>query len=308
MTNVTDFKALQERYQPETLDFEYNLGYLLQATRNGAFNCVEDESIVVYTRKSLDETSQYVIVASAGKDPISLMKKVTKELARESGRDVIVKNVGENLEIILKEKGFEDYTEEERWDSSSKYDDNTFPQQIVCTEKVSKLKGSKYSSLREELERFDRKYSVSIENYWDENDFELILDKWARQMEERENLDRKEAKRSHLMFRDKNPNFYQYVVRNDTSLEIIGFLCFSEISKDCLGFNALINDFSYKNLYRYMMYQGIKIAQSLGYQYVNLQGSENSNQYRSKRRFKANLEIKKKHLVYRATDFPENNH
>lgn len=299
MVNLTNFKALQERYQPEALDFEYNLGYLLQATRNDTFICTEDETQVVYTRKSLDEISPYVIVTSAGKDSVSLIERVAKELAKKSSRDIIAKNVGENLETRLKERGFEDYTEEERWDEISKYDDNTFPQQIVCTKEVSELRGSKYSSLREELKRFNREYSVSIEDYCDEKDFDTILEKWAKQMEERENLVQKEVERSHLMFREKKPYFFQYLVRDDTSGNVIGFMCFSRISENCLGFNALINDFSYRNLYRYMMYQGIKISYDLGYQYINLQGSEDLNQYRSKRRFKADIEIKKKHLVYR---------
>lgn len=301
MVNLTDFKISQEQYQPEALDFEYNLGYLLQSTRNGVFVQVEGDTAIVYTRKSLDQNSSYVIVASAGKNPESLIEKTAKELVAESGRDVIVKNVGEDLESRLKAISFEDYTEEESWDNYSEYDDNTFPQQIVSTKEVGELRGPKYSSLREELSRFSREYSISLETYCNESDFDEILEKWAIQMEERDSLNREETKRSHLMFKEKSLKFPQYIVREDNSREVIGFMSFSEISKNCLGFNALINDFSYRNLYRFMMHQGIKIANKLGYQYVNLQGSEDLNQYRSKRRFKANIEINKKHLVYRRT-------
>ena|SRR3989338_1576724 len=77
-----------------------------------------------------------------------------------------------------------------------------------------------------------------------------------------------------------------------------GDFFFSEVSPKCLGYNVLVNDFEYRNLYRMLMLEGARISDSLVYQYLNIQGSEDTNQYISKRRMKAEFEIQKEHLIF----------
>lgn len=106
---------------------------------------------------------------------------------------------------------------------------------------------------------------------------------------------------SHRLFLDFDKHFYHQKIVDYSKYTIIGdimgLLCFSRISDSCLGFNALINDFSYRNLYRWMMHEGVRIAKTKGFRYLNIQGSEDADQYQSKQRFKAEIEIPKKHLV-----------
>jgi len=298
MVTLEHFKELQRRYQPETVDFEYNTGYLMQATRNGTYIHTEDETAVIYTKKAADEGSQFVIVAAAGKDRSGLIMSAARSLSMMCPEAVIIKNVGEDLEPDLKCAGCSEYGCGDMWDSYAKYDDNTYPQLIVDAEECAGLKGSKYTRLREEMNRCKRDYSIDVVEYDDESAFDRLLDMWADRLAKSNGIDKAEIKRSHEMFRPVRDEFFQHCVRDADTGAVIGFLSFSEISKNCLGFNALINDFSYRNLYRLMMFEGIKIADRLGYHYVNLQGSEDEAQYKSKLRFKPGIVISKKHLVY----------
>lgn len=291
-----DFKKQQREHQPNALDFEYCTGYLRQATRNGCFERTEDDTSIIWTRRQPNK-DRYVIVASSGKNRVGIIESTSKELAKESEKDVVVKNVGRDLEVKLKASGFEDYRDDERWDYS-KYDDNTYPQQIVDTEKCSSLEGPKYSSLREELMRFRRKVPIKVVPYKSKERVKSLLERWAEQMSRRDaNMNYDELIRSHEDFIESNTAYLQFEILNPDS--VVGFISLSEISRRCMGFNALINDFSYRNLYRAIMFEGIKIVNEHGYHFVNLQGSEDEDQHKSKRRFKAGTEIPKKHLVYR---------
>ena len=293
------FKNLQEKNQPQVVDFEYSVGYIAQATRNGLYIATSDETAVVFTHRDDDPHSKYVIVVSSGLQRAELIRNIAPQLASSSQKDVIVKNVGADLESRLLQRGFEQYLPEEQWDNYARYDDNTFPQQVIDSEEYCGLRGSKYASLREELRRFERQYSLSLRPYETKDDISMLVRKWASQMKERNGVNEDELLRSHQMFLDHNSDYVQYVVEDNKSGQIIGYMSFSKISDNTLGFNVLINDFSYRNLYRVMMDKGIEIAHDQGFRYINLQGSEDEAQYRSKRRFKAEIEIPKKHLVYR---------
>ncbi len=83
---------------------------------------------------------------------------------------------------------------------------------------------------------------------------------------------------------------------------IIAFTNFSEISKTTLAYNMIIMNFDYRNLCRKLIYEGAQIAHSLGYEFLNIQGSETEKQHKSKRRFKAEIEIAKKHMAYRSKE------
>lgn len=297
----------QKNHHPDTLDFQYSPGYLAQATRNGRNNYVSSDGAVIYTHLNPDPSSQYVIVASAGKDRDKAIAKAARILAKSSGQDVIVKNVG--LESRLSEPGFEDYREDESWDEYSKYDDNTFPQQVIDTYSYS-LEGSQFAKLREQIGRFDRDHLVMdiligghpnprVEmagtGY-----FKSLLRIWAQQMAERKGLDADEFIRTNEMFGPENRKFLHYSFSDLDSNKPFGALTFSEISQHCLGLNAVINDFSFNNSSRYLTHRAILLAKDLGYRHLNLQGSEDENQHRSKRKFRAPIEIPKKHLVFRA--------
>lgn len=101
---------------------------------------------------------------------------------------------------------------------------------------------------------------------------------------------------SHSFYGCENRDYYQFLVFSDSS-EPIGFLSFSKISSTCLGFNALINDFAFFNSYRLCMWEACKIAHQIGFNYLNIQGSEDIAQFESKKRFKGQIQQQKIHMI-----------
>lgn len=92
------FKELQQQYQPDALDFEYCVGYLFQAARNGLHVVSYPKTEVIYTRKSRAQDSEPVIIAAAGEDRIAAIKETARYLRGSCGKDIIIKNVGKDLE------------------------------------------------------------------------------------------------------------------------------------------------------------------------------------------------------------------
>lgn len=289
---------VRDKYLSKSLDFKHSLGYIMQATRNRIIGYVGDDVAVIYTSKTIEPSSGPVIVASFGKDTDDLITRIAKKTAMDSGLDVIVKNVdpGSGLE----EAGFEDYREDEQWDENSKYDDNTFPQQVIDVHDCLDLEGSKYAKLREEVNRFDRENDVEVTARYSSGEFDSMLSLWADQMAERRGLDREELVRSHKMFRNPDYPFMKRKIVDKRTGKLVGLLGMSNISNLCLGHNLMINDFSIRGSCRRLQYEAVRIASSMAYHYLNIQGSEDENQHRSKRKFRAPIEIPKKHLVWRA--------
>ncbi len=287
-------QKLKDKYHPNILDFEYCTGYIKQATRYNLTSLTSEDSLIFAGTKNENLDSSPVIVVAIGKDRAEQIIKYAKHLAESHQQDVIIKNVGLGLEEKLKEVGFEDYSFDEAWLDESKYDDNTFPQQVVNVQDCLSLQGSKYRRLRSELRRFDKRYGLDVRKSTG-NNFRRILNQWAEQMAERIEVNEDYYLDSNQMLDLE----LAYDIFDNKTNNLIGYLSFSEISEKCLGFNSLMNDYNYKNSYRRFMFEAVRIARDLGYPFLNLQGSEDYGQHKSKRVFQAEIEIPKKHLVYR---------
>jgi hypothetical protein len=292
------FRTFVSKYHSNICDFEFCNGYILQATRNGMWSRRFDDGIVIFTKKRNSEN--YVVVACAGNNRAIKIAGVAKELFEYSNRPVVIKNVSKETECGLLERGCRHYRVNEWWDDLSKYDDNSFPEQVLSSTSLVSLDGPNFQSLREERARFDREYKIEVRK-WEvcrQVVVEEILKKWIDNMHIRNNWDEGELRLSHELFCNSHSDLIHFGVYDLNTGALIGYLAFSEISTKCLGYNVLVNDFEYRNLYRMLMLEGARIADSLGYQYLNIQGSEDTNQYLSKRRMKAAFEIQKEHLIY----------
>jgi|GEM_PF-3725100 len=297
------FRDLCKKHHENALDFEFCNGYILQATRNGFGSKEFGEGLVIFTKKRVGEN--YVIMAYAGKDRGKGVFKTAKVLFGESGKPVIIKNVGEGIENELLSLGCRHYRVKEWWDTQSKYDDNTFPEQILNCQEYIDLEGPKYQSLREEKARFEKSYEMEIRK-WDNcepDKIKDILGLWINKMSLRNGWEKDELLASHEPFCNSRSDLIHYGVYDSKNDNIIGFLVFSEISAKCLGFNVLVNNFDYRNSYRILMIEAAKISNQLGYKYLNIQGSEDTNQFLSKKRLKAEIEICKEHLIYDGTPY-----
>jgi DNA-binding Lrp family transcriptional regulator len=299
-----DFVALKEivrRRQLSPFDFEYCEGYLVQAVRNFPKIAYLNSNMAFVTKKLPEQGGNYVIVLADGFDQIGVYKKMCRHLYQESLKSVIIKNVGEDLEIKLKDqKYFRGYGDGEIWDDYAKYDDNTYPQIIIHNKKFLDLEGPEYQKLREKLNWFDRRYNLEIITYSSEyyDVFDQLLDKWAGQMYALHGMSKNELIGSHQVYRETKNYYFQYLLRDKKSQQWVGYLCASTCSELVCGFNALLNDFNVPELYRKMMYKMIEISSRLGFTYTNLQGSETLEQFKTKEWFVPEKLIHKKHLVY----------
>ncbi len=292
------FRDLVTKYHNDSCDFEFCNGYILQATRNYFDSRKFSDGIVIFTKKR--GVNNFVIVACAGNNRAKNIFAVVKELFENSGKPVFIKNIGKGLEAELLKLGCRHYRVDEWWDNQSKYDDNSFPEQVLNTKQLTEVDGPSFQSLREERTRFNREYQIEARR-WEACNHEAvenILKKWIDNMHRRNDWNKEELRASHEMFCNSRNDLIHYGVYDSKNNNLIGFLVFSEISSKCLGYNVLVNDFEYRNLYRILMLEGARIANFLGYEYLNVQGSEDTNQYLSKRRLKAEFEIPKEHLIF----------
>ncbi|MDB5260493.1 MAG: hypothetical protein JWN37_724 [Candidatus Nomurabacteria bacterium] len=287
------FRNLQSKYNPEVLDFNYCNGYILQSTRSYFEYHCDEENIVILSKKD----GVYVITTYVANDFVTFIKKLLNNLEPDR---LIIKNVSKTERLKFIEAGFRECAEHEKWDEVSKYDDNTFPELVVDCDNLVKLNGPDFQSLREDVARFNRDYSISVEKF-NPDDFNVIkdlFDKWVNNMRERNGWPEDQLTEStKVLFTDKF-GIINYIIRDSRNNKIIGWMNFSEISNICLGFNVLVNNFDYYNLYRIMMIEAAKIAQELGYKYLNLQGSEDEGQFSSKLRMKPEIQLEKVHLIY----------
>lgn len=299
-----DFVALREvirSIRTKTTAFEFCPGYLTQATRNFPRVAHWDNNIAFVTKKTSASSSNFVIVVAAGLNMVLFTNKLAQYLFSKSRKPVILKNIDSSMEKeLLCLEGFRNYYPNESWNSYARYDDQTFPQILIQNKLFLNMQGSEYAKLREKLNWFDRRYNIEVIPYGanDFHIFETLLHQWSKDMHTMHGVTEKELIASHLMYGELKDYYYQYLVYEKATRKYVGYLCFSTISEDVCGFNALINDFGYPELYRKMMYKGIEIAHRLGFTYTNLQGSETQEQFGVKQWFVPQKLILKKHLIY----------
>lgn len=295
------FRSIIRHFHPESKHFEFCNGYIAQSTRNYPQRYYLDEDTVAFfTRRTSGANSQYVIVCSAGKKRLEVIRKLAPILCKKSKQDVIIKNVDSELNSLKKIRGFREYKKEESWDDISKSDDNTFPQLVIDVNKNIDLEGSSFKELREEFSLFDRRFNIELIRYKDKHKkiFRELLERWASQMNERTKLDKKELIRATEVFGVLRDDFFQYLVYEKRTRKYVGFISFSTISESCLGYNALVNDFNYEGLYRRLINEGVKVALRFGFEFLNLQGSEERDQFDSKLKLRPSLKLNRKHFVY----------
>ena len=290
---VQKFREIAVKYNSESLDFNLCNGYIVQSTRASIESCFDEENIVILTRKG----DIPVITTWTGKQPITLIGRLVSNFP---GKRIVIKNVDEKIKGSLSILGFKDYGEYDSWDAASKYDDNSYPELVLNTEKLVSLEGSEFQSLREDLNRFNREYNISVEEF-SNFDFSLIQElftTWISSMSDRNGWAERQLVDSTKVLFTNQYGIKNYIIKDELNGRVIGWMNFSECSKKCLGFNVLVNDFEYYNLYRIMILKACGIAQELGYEYLNIQGSEDEGQYISKLRMKPEVQLKKVHMVH----------
>jgi len=283
------FRSLVRSFRsPDNLNFEDSWAYIMQATRVCPAKFHSGDFFAALTVK---QDHSAIVIPNYFSPFFKLVEEFAALLARTIQLPIILKNVGTEDVPALTAIGFEPYRKDERWDESSKYDDQTFPQTIIDLNSVVSAFGRKFEDLRREL-RCPKLSCRDYNIYFDYGDVERLLL-------------RKDVRMNGLAY-DAEIRFLEM----DSSLNTVALIFFLEgkpvgfslsdrISEKCIAFNSIIRDYSIPGLFTRLAYATAKVAKERGYRFGNLQGAENEGLHRWKRKFRPCKEIQKTHLIYR---------
>jgi hypothetical protein len=294
------YRTLATRYHEDAFDFELSLGYVYQAARHGFGAAVEAENVTLYTRDP--GTGRPVIVASVGRDRAERIAGVALRLHESWGEPVVVKNVEPVLEPELRRLGLRDYAAGDCWRPWAPRDDNTFPEQVFETRRLAGLVGARYRKLRHERNQSQRRHRFDITARAacgpEPAERERLLAAWATRLGQRTGLSPAELTPTVRHLLTPRPGLLHYEARDRETRSLVAVFALSPISRRCLAFNALVSDPDYPSSFRIWVIAAATLAAGLGYDWLNVQGSEDRAQHLSKRKLRPGLELPKTHLVF----------
>jgi hypothetical protein len=294
------YRALATRHHEDALDFELSPGYVYQAARHGFGAAVEADNVTVYSRDP--GTGRPVIVASAGRDRAECIAGVARRLHRSGGQPVVVKNVDPVLEPELRRLGLRDYGRGDGWRPWAPRDDNTFPEQVFENRRLAGLVGARYRKLRHERNQSQRqgRFDVTARAAGGPEPaaLEPLLTAWAARLGQRTGLSAAELIATVRHVLTPRPGLLHYEARDGQTRALVALFALSPISRRCLAFNALVSDPAYPSSFRLWVIAAATLAAGLGYDWLNVQGSEDRAQHLSKRKLRPCLELPKTHLVF----------
>jgi hypothetical protein len=285
------FRSLVRSFRsPDNMNFEDSWAYILQATRVCPAKFHSGDFFAALTLK---QDRSAIVIPNYFSPSFRLVGEFASFLARTLRLPVILKNVGTEDAPALTAIGFKPYGKDERWDESSKYDDQTFPQAVIDLGRVVSARGRSYEDLRCELHKCP---PLSFRHYRIEYDYgvveEMLLyrDRCMRGVAYDAEI--------HFLEMESGPNMIALVFFLEKKL--VGFSLSDRISGSCIAFNSMIRDYSIRGLFTRLAYETAKVAKERGYRFGNLQGAETEGLHGWKRKFRPCREIHKTHLVYRA--------
>ncbi len=284
------FRAFVSSFRgPDNLRFEDSWAYIVQATRVCPLKYFSDDVLVLLTLKQ--DHSALVIPNYFVRD-LNVLCEVVDFLSVWVHLPIILKNVGLEDAPRLLDIGFENYSAAERWDSESKYDDQTFPQSVFEIEPTMSMRGRRFADLRRDAKRFVSINSRSYERQIDFNAVEKILrDKCTLLGSNFYAAD------SCFLKMDPNIDIHSCVYLFEG--RIIGFSLTDRISCSCFALNAVIRDYGLPVLFTTITLEAAKDARSQGARYLNLQGAETEGLHLWAKKFCPSTFIHKTHLIKR---------
>jgi hypothetical protein len=299
-TALSIYRTLAIRYHADAFDFELSPGYVYQAARHGFGAAVAEENVTLYTRDPV--TGRPVIVASVGRDRAERIATVARRLHQSEGRPVVVKNVAPALEPELRRLGLRDYAGGDGWRPWALRDDNTFPEQVFESRRLAELVGRQYRKLRHERNQSLRHHRFDITARGrggpEPGERERLLTGWATRLGARTGLAPVELLSTVRHLLTVRPGLLHYEARDRETRSLVALFALSPISGRCLAFNALVSDPDYPSSFRIWVISVAALAAGLGYDWLNVQGSEDRAQHLSKRKLRPFVELAKTHLVF----------
>ena len=295
------YRTAVAQYHPDALDFELSVGYIRQATRHGCGTALTPDNVTFFTHDP--GSDRPVIVASAGGDRARRIVSVARQLHQGSRRPVVVKNVAPGLEQELRDLGLGGYAEGEHWRPWAPRDDNTFPEQVLESRGLARLVGWPFRKLRHERNQFLRRHRIDVRARAaarpGDDGSERLLAAWATRLARRTGLDPADLADTVRDLLAPRPGLLHYEVQDRGTAALVALFVLSPISRACLAFNALVSDPDYPASFRVLVMTAATVAAGLGYQWLNVQGSEDRAQHLSKLKLRPVTELPKTHLVLR---------
>jgi hypothetical protein len=282
--------------RPQSKNYEDSWGYVIQATRYHGLKWHDQEtgSLIFFGRRS--ETDPTLVVPSFFATPAELTAIVNHVQYKLNVPQTIIKNVSPEDVTSLRPYGFRPYQESEGWSAEARFDDQTYPQQIVDLQKLMEKRGNAYHHLRKALNKYP---DVTIRTYQETDKDDVLAIFAAKDGSTRRTQERPKGMyfESHAMYPEADID--KFVTIDNGSGEIIGFSATSDISP--------LTTASVASLFRpdatkariWCTYHILAKKYDEGFQLANLGGSEFEATYLFRRRtFRPAEELEKTHLVY----------
>lgn len=285
------------RFRPTSKNYEDSWGYIIQATRHGGFKWYDPYTgfLLFFGYKPNDHKT--ICLATFFAEPEYFVHVVARVKDALKVNKIIIKNV--NIDDIQKltSLGFRQYKDNEGWNDEFRFDDQTFPQQIIDLKKLHKKNGTYHHKLRQALNKHNPNISFRMYN---SSDYDEVLNLLSLKDGNSPNSNEKEHGMyfaSHAMY--PLAEIDKFIIQNDKTNEIIGFTATSDISSINTTLVASIFRVGIKVESVWGIHQTLISKYNEGFRIANLGGSETEGAYNFlKRKFRPVEEIQKTHLVY----------
>ncbi|MGH7203204.1 MAG: hypothetical protein ACREHC_02035 [Candidatus Levyibacteriota bacterium] len=284
------------KFRPTSDNYEDSWGYVIQATRYGGFKWYDKKNgyLIFFGRKSDSEST--IVVPSFFAEPKYLRTVISTIQASLKTQRTILKNINPSDIKTFARHGFRPYKNTEAWGIEARYDDQTYPQNIVDLKQVIDLKGKGYHNLRKIL----RKDANAIIRKYSDKDLKGVLKVFSSR--DKSLLAHPLSGHgvfylSHVMYPMADVD--KYVILNKTTGEIIGFTAISKITPRNAAYVALLFKTECKIASIWGIYKTMVEIYNKGYDHINFGGSESEGTDTFVgRNFQPIRQIKKTHLIY----------
>ncbi len=290
-----------------TLDFSNSWLYTKQATAFGGNKYHYNKTLIAFTVYR-PHTLPWAFVQYLGKNAMRQAFVLGQKLMKDFNTPIIFKNLTEKQYSELVSYGCQDYRPGDGWNAFYRYDDDTFPETIVETDRLCSLQGRSYHSIRSRIRQF-YKNNIRVEQYTPSHysDTLLILEKWLTMIKYRYE---KYLENDPIILHSASihRNFIEYITKNQDSHCIaqliyiddvpISFAIGYKISNSTLGvYTTVTATDKIKGLSEATTYELVKSALQKKYKYVNLGGSEFKSLLNFKKKFNPSIAIQKRHAI-----------
>lgn len=310
------------RMDPETLrgflsrhlstgSYAHSVSYLRQALRKLHYtghSYFDQSTLVLITTKEKGKLP-FVLVAPVGsRKRVDKTVRLANLLAELSGREVIIKKMGERDRVVAQTKhGLRSYEKGEGWHPAYRHDDDTFDAPVINVKELTEARGRRYAELRRKHNHLQRNHEVEFVAFDPKkhsSEARKLLNEWAADFVQRNPEERKRnLVAAHLPFLEELPpgkrgkEFIALLMRVDG--KPAGFSLVERIGRGSFGLYANIALTKHWGAAQELIMQTAEEIKQVDGRFLNMGGSEFEQTHEFKRQFRPARYERSKHLVVR---------